>query len=254
MKQLYVCEETITGMYSAIYDAWKESRTEGDNGIRLVGQFDGELFCEYRIVEETEKKALAVEILIRKHLGIEVYRELYHALLSPAPDRADAVLAVMQTARTLQNPRNVMQYLSHPKVERVFELSRMVANEAHFFVEFIRFRELENGVLFSEIAPRSQVLTCIADHFSNRFPLENWMIWDKTHQMYLVHETGKHWVLVLEEAVDIELVRRVSKAERNYTHLWKSFCRTIAIEERRNPKLQQNHLPLHFRENMVEFR
>ena len=31
---------------------------------------------------------------------------------------------------------------------------------------------VENGILFSEIAPKSQVLTCIGDHFANRFPLK----------------------------------------------------------------------------------
>lgn len=253
MKQLYVCEDSIMGIYSAIYDAWKESRVEGDNGIRLIGQFEGELFCEYHIVEETTHKAMAVEAMMKKHIGLDAYWDIYHALMSPAPERADAVLGVMQTARTLQDPRKVMQFLSHPKVERVFELSRMVANEAHFFVEFLRFRELENGILFSEITPKSQVLTCIADHFANRFPLENWMIYDKTHQTYLVHESRKHWIQVLGEDLNLEAINHVSRAEQEYASLWKAFCRTIAIEERKNLKLQRNNLPLHFRRDMLEF-
>lgn len=47
------------------------------------------------------------------------------------------------------------------------------------YEEFIRFRELENGILFSEITPKAQILTCVADHFEDRFPLENWIIYDK---------------------------------------------------------------------------
>ena len=30
MKTMYICHDTITGLYSALYDAWKESR-EGSN-------------------------------------------------------------------------------------------------------------------------------------------------------------------------------------------------------------------------------
>ena len=30
----------------------------------------------------------------------------------------------------------------------------------------------ENGILFSEITPKAQILTCVADHFEDRFPLE----------------------------------------------------------------------------------
>ena len=28
MKKIYVCNDTITGIFSAIYDAWKEGREE----------------------------------------------------------------------------------------------------------------------------------------------------------------------------------------------------------------------------------
>lgn len=253
MKQLYVCEDTITGIYSAIYDAWKENRVEGSNGIRLIGQFEGELFCEYRIVEETEQKALAVEKLIKKNLGMYAYRCIYYALLSADPERADAVLGTMQAARTIKDPTKIMQYLSHPKVEKVFELSRTVSNEAHFYIELVRFRELANGVLFSEIEPKSQVLTCIADHFADRFPLENWMIYDRTHQLYLVHEVHKQWFLLQGVELNEELTHQLSEAEAGYADLWKSFCKTIAIEERKNLKLQRNHLPLRYRNCIVEF-
>lgn len=253
MKQLYICEDTITGMYSAIYDAWKENRTEGSNGIRLIGQFEGELFCEYHVVEESERKAAAVESLIKKNLGMYAYRCIYYALLSADPERADTVLGMMQASRGLKNPTKIMNYLSHPKVEKVFELSRSVSNEAHFYIEIVRFRELKNGILFSEIAPKSQVLTCIGEHFSDRFPLENWMIYDRTHQMYLVHEAKKQWFLMQGFELNQEEALHVSENERQYTELWKSFCKTISIEERKNPGCQRNHLPLRYREFMVEF-
>ena len=253
MKNLYVCEDTITGIYSAIYDAWKENRKEGSNGIRLLGQFEGELFCEYHIVEETERKALAVENLIRKHLGLYAYRSIYYALLSSDSERADAVLGMMQAARELKDPTKIMHHLSHPKVEKVFELSRSVSNEAHFYIEVVRFRELANGILFSEIAPKHQILTCIGEHFSDRFPLENWMIYDRTHGLYLVHEAGKNWFLMQGFDLNPEATHALSENESDYARLWKSFCKTISIEERKNLKCQRNHLPLRYREHMVEF-
>ena len=81
---------------------------------------------------------------------------------------------VMQSARSVKDSRKIMEHLSDPAVEKVFSLSRQVGNEAHRFLEFVRFRELKNGVLFSEIVPKNRILSCIADHFSDRFPLENW--------------------------------------------------------------------------------
>ena len=147
-----------------------------------------------------------------------------------------------------------MEHLSNPHVAKVFELSRKVANEAHLFTEFIRFRELDNGVLLSEITPKGRVLTCIADHFTNRFPLENWMVYDKTHKVFLVHKAGKNWILVEGEELDQTEAEKVSTAELEYERLWKGFCKSIAIKERENLACQRNHLPIHFRQDMTEFR
>ena len=120
-------------------------------------------------------------------------------------------------------------------------------------MEFIRFRELENGVLFSEITPKNRVLTCIADHFADRFPLENWMIYDKTFQEFLVHRMRSQWVLVSGECLNREEAEKVSKAEAEFERLWQGFFQTIAIKERENPICQRTHLPIHFRQDMTEF-
>ena len=51
-----------------------------------------------------------------------------------------------------------MEHLSHPMVEKVFELSRSVGGEAHNLKGFLRFRELENGVLYAPITPKARCL------------------------------------------------------------------------------------------------
>lgn len=252
VKRIYICSDTVTGMFSAIYDAWKECR-DADAGIELRGAMDQQLFCEYVEVAEEERKAAAVERLIQNHLGYNTYWNIYHALLSEYPKKADAVFHVMQTARKVQNSKRIMEHLTDAYVAKVFELSRSVGNEAHLFTEFIRFRELENGVLFSEITPKSRVLTCIGDHFTDRFPLEDWMIYDKTHKEFLVHRARCNWVLVLGEEVNRSVVDRVSGAELEFERLWKGFFETISIRQRENPVCQRNNLPLHFRRDMVEF-
>ena len=252
MKQIYICHDRRIGILSAIYDAWKECRDK-EAGIELRGMTEQQLFCEYVEVEESEKKAAAVERLIREHLGQEAYENVCYALLSEDRMKADAVFHVMQAARKIACSTKIMDYLGNPHVAKVFELKRNVANEAHSFIEFIRFRELENGVMFSEIAPKNRVLTCIADHFANRFPLENWMIYDKVHLEFLVHRTKCHWILVEGQELNREIADRVSKEEKEYEKLWKGFFHAIAIEERANLRLQRSHMPFRYRNDVVEF-
>ena len=159
----------------------------------------------------------------------------------------------MQEARRVRDSRRIMEHLSNPDVAKVFQLSRSVSNEAHLYQEFIRFRELDNGILFSEISPKSRVLTCIAGHFSDRFPLENWVIYDKTHQVFLMHRAREKWRLVWGKELDQQAAERLSDKEKEYETLWKGFFDSIAIQERKNLRLQKTHLPVRYREGMPEF-
>lgn len=253
MKTVYVCSDTVTGIFSGIYDAWKSRKREEECEIALRGMLDQQLFCDYVEVEETEHKAAAVEALIRKHLGMRAYHDIYHAVLSADPKKGDAVLGTMLTAREIPDSTKIMDHLSHPKVEKVFELYRNVFGETHSYKGFLRFRELKNGVLYAGIEPKNQILTCLAPHFADRLPTENWMIHDKTHKMFAVHEAGKQWVILWGHTFDEEVFEQVSDREEEYTRLWKGFCQTIAIESRRNPRCQLQHLPLRYRSEMVEF-
>lgn len=253
MKKVYICRDSVTGLYSAIYDAWKERRDSGMAGIAVKDRIVPELFCEYVETEETEKKALAVEKLIREHLGEYAYSRLYYAALSHEPDKGDAIFGTMRAARKLADSTRIMDHLTEPSARRTFELSRNVGNEAHYFKEFLRFRELRNGVLFAKIEPKNQVLTCIAPHFADRLPLENWMIYDKTHGMFVVHEARKRWVLVSDACADESRFDEYSEAEEEIQELWKGFFNTISIEERESYARQRQHLPIWYRKNMVEF-
>lgn len=253
MKTIYQCSDTVTGVFSAVYDAWKAGCDERKMGIALKDEMDRRLFGEYVQVEEAERKAAVVQNTIEKHMGPDAALAIYQAALSADSLKGDAILGTIAEARRISDSRKIMNHLGNPSVEKVFELSRSVGIEAHLFLGFVRFRELENRVLFSEIEPKSQILTCIADHFAGRLPLENWMIYDRTHQMFLVHEAKKRWVLVSGEG--IERIRKISssEAEAEFTRLWCGFCQSISIAERTSRKRQMQHLPLHFRQDMVEF-
>ena len=253
MKKVYVCSDNITGIFSAIYDAWRTKLQEEQLGIALKGVMDQELFCEYIEVEESQKKAIAVENLIKRYLGDYAYWNIYHAVLSHDKERGNAILGAMLESRKIPNSRRIMEHLSHPQVQKVFELSRKVSNEAHYYKEIVRFSELQNGILFAEIEPRSQILSCLGDHFTNRFPLENWMIYDKTHRMFLVHEQQNRWILAQDEELNVDAIKWFSATEALYVKLWKCFFESISIKERENYERQRQHLPLRYRTHVIEF-
>ena len=129
MRQIYICSDTITGLYSAIHDAWKECRN-AEAGIEVKGKTQQQLFCEYRTVEESREKALRLERMIKQHLGYDAYWNIYHALLSGDGEKGTAVFRAMQESRKIRDSRRIMEHLGNPDVAKVFAMSRSVSNEA----------------------------------------------------------------------------------------------------------------------------
>lgn len=135
----------MTGVLSAIYDAWTYDRSDQEAGIVFWGSVQQEMFCEYREVREDEKKAEAVRRLIHRHLGEEAELSVGYALLSEDPGKGTAILRMMMEARNLPDGKKIMGHLSHPEVRRVFELSRNVGRKHMRGKSFFVFRSWKEG-------------------------------------------------------------------------------------------------------------
>lgn len=253
MTRVFQCEDSLTGILTGVYDAW-DSRL-GHPNVRLTTACneDMELFCEYVQTEPDIEKAGKVIRTVRDRLGEEAYEMIAYASAYPDDRKADAIYRMIVLGLHLPDGRQIGGMLTQPDVRLVFELKRKVGSIAHRYMEFVRFRELENGALLSEIDAEADVLALIAPHFTNRLPLENWLIYDHRRRKAAVHASGGGF-LILEEVDEENLAKlRDSEAEAVFGTLWKYFHRAIGIEARTNEKLQMNMLPKKFRGFMKEF-
>lgn len=260
MRTIYVCEDSLTGIFSCIYEVWKRKMTAEEAGLEVGDSFERRLFCEYIFCKAEERKALAVIRMIQKNLGADVYEKISYALLSADRRKADMVFRAMLEAKKLSRKDRLMEHLGNEAVRAVFGMYRQVANEAHHYKGFVRFRELKNKTLFAKIEPKHAVLPCIAEHFADRFPQENWIIYDKTHEVFLIHEKGKRYYFLQQYMCmkgDSGSAQKIaggfSEEEMDYETLWKGFVQSISVAERENRALQNQNLPLRFRTNLVEF-
>ncbi|MEI3258959.1 MAG: TIGR03915 family putative DNA repair protein [Faecalimonas umbilicata] len=260
MRIIYVCEDSLTGIFSGIYEVWKRKMTAEEAGLEVGDSFERRLFCEYIFCKAEERKALAVIRMIQKNLGADVYEKISYALLSADRRKAEMVFRAMLEAKKLSRKDRLMEHLGNEAVRAVFGMYRQVANEAHHYKGFVRFRELKNKTLFAKIEPKHAVLPCIAEHFADRFPQENWVIYDKTHEVFLIHEKGKRYYFLQQymcmkgdSGSDQNIAGGFSEEEMDYEALWKGFVQSISVAERENRALQNQNLPLRFRTNLVEF-
>lgn len=260
MRIIYVCEDSLTGIFSGIYEVWKRKMTAEEAGLEVGDSFERRLFCEYIFCKAEKRKALAVIRMIQKNLGVDVYEKISYALLSADRRKAEMVFRAMLEAKRLSRKDRLMEHLGNEAVRTVFGMYRQVANEAHHYKGFVRFRELKNKTLFAKIEPKHAVLPCIAEHFADRFPQENWVIYDKTHEVFLIHEKGKRYYFLQQymcmkgdSGSAQNITGGFSEEEMDYEALWKGFVQSISVAERENRALQNQNLPLRFRTNLVEF-
>lgn len=253
---LFVCEDCIDGIFSGIYDAWASRLGHANVALRISGMENLELFAEYRTVITDSEKARRVADTIRRKMGEETYEYIYQAALAADREKADCIYRVLAVGLSKYTDtftaHHLMDKLQAPCVCQVFNLSRKVSREAGRYIEFVRFREMENGVLFSEIEAESQVLSLIGDHFSDRFPNEHFMIYDHHYGDCLIHAAGKPWFIWKSAELNPLTDLRYSDAEQGMQRLWCAFCDSISIRERENSRLQMQFWPLKFRKWMTE--
>lgn len=252
----FICEDSIDGILTGIYEAYQFKKEEGIESHDMLHLAVKEpeihrLFTQYINVEtDTEKSAKVIRTL-KKELGESTYYDLCLALICADEEKADAVYHTIVIGLKYHD-RNVLARLHEEAVHKAFACRRNAANELHYCKEFLRFEELENGILYAKIGPKNHVLPFLVPHFADRLPADNFVIYDENRGEFALHPKYKQWYLVTNHEFDEnELV--FSEEEQVYRELFTEFCNTIAIEERINLKLQRQMCALRYRPYMVEF-
>lgn len=254
--KIFMCENSIDGILTAIYQAW--SSGYGHANVKIEEQCEKnnysnmQLFSEYIIVKTDFELAVKVSGSIKQKISNEVYEMICRVALSDYHQKGDLIYRFLILG--FHYGRDIVNHLSNEVVNRVFKLNRYVNNEVHHFLGFIRFSEMDNGILASVIHPKNNILSLITPHFVDRLPMEKFVIFDKTRNICALHIPEKPWLIA--EITDTDLAdnfKALSNNHDEYKDLWKIFFENIAIKERINPKLQRNNLPQRFRKDMTEF-
>lgn len=127
------------------------------------------------------------------------------------------------------------------------KLVKQVLNERHRYLGLLRFKEMKDGIMFSTIEPKNNVLPILISHFKNRMKREKFVIFDKGRKMIAYYD-GNKVEIVFVESLKIEW----SDEEIEYSELWKTFHKSISIKERENKKLQQSNIPKYYWKHLIE--
>lgn len=257
-EYVLICEDSIEGILTGIYEAYAYKKEQGIDSHDRIHVQAGEpqiyrLFTTYERVSTEPEKAAKVTATLQRELGQEAYFFLCMAMSSYEEDKADAVYHTVVSG-LMHHDCNVFARLAEVAVHKAFSYARGANNELLHLKGFLRFQELEDGILYAKISPKNHILDFLAPHFADRFPGENFVIFDERRNIFALHAKYKMWYsysLTEEQFNEENLV--FSEEEQEYQRLFRHFVDKIAITERENLALQQNNLPLRFRPYMCEF-
>ena len=249
---IFICEDTLDGIFTAIYDAWASGSPHSANIIQCSNSEQSQqLFATYQTVTTDIQKAAKVARTIKRKTSNHYYQTILQASTSTNSSKAQCIYKSIVLG--LSVGASVEQHQADPDINLLYKMALNVSREVQHYKGFLRFEELENGVLFARVRPRNSILPFLGEHFSDRFPDENFLIADTGRNHVIFH--GRHGQYQYAHMTDYELgnlTAKRSESEQWIQDLWKLFVTTIGIDARKNPKLQQQMLPLRFREYMRE--
>lgn len=252
-KYIYRCEDSVEGIFTAIYEAWASVHRHEENRIevRMKEWEEPILFADYIEVAADAEKSEKVQRSVRLRISEEAYEMVMKAALSQEPEKGEIIYRFLIFA--YREGSKACRSYGNPWTMQLFEVVRNFENESHHLKGFLRFDEQENGLLFARYAPKNNVLGDLMEHFSSRLNTENFMIFDENRRIAGIHRRGMAWFIYRLNEEEYRSLCEKSEAEDSYVSLWRIFHSRIAIAERGNFALQRNNLPLRFRSYMPEF-
>ena len=247
--QHYVYDGSWQGLLTVVFAVFSEKRPVLSI-VRDRTQVT-DLFTDVREVTTDEAYAMRVLKRARSLLGTSRMRELWCCHLAERAEVDELLVDLLVLAFTGGATNDVR----NPTVLGLRQWRKHVSHEKHRMEAFVRFQENTDGVWTATIAPAYDVLPLIARHFRDRYADMEWVIADRRRNYGLHHRAGKVLPVQFVHEGDAELPATHVQAtpdERVYVQLWKTYFRSVDIPERRNLKLQMQHMPKRHWQHMIE--
>ena len=249
-KHRFLCEDSLDGLLTAVCEARSSGYPPEQIEICVREPDNLEFFCREHTVATDAPRAARAASVLRRRLGRQGYAILCYAAASQFPDKGTAFY---RSIVRLLTSRSDFTDRRDPSIRRLMELYRNSFREFDHLRGFLRFRQLSSGALAALIRPKNNLLLFLGAHFQDRMPEEAFLICDCGRSLVCFHEPGGNCGLASGLSLSEEELLQYRSDEGRFEDLFRIFCQSIAIRERRNPALQKQMLPLRFREFLPEF-
>jgi probable DNA metabolism protein len=244
---LYRYDHTFEGLLTLAFESY--ARKCFPHKILAEGEALPLFYESYFEVITDEKKARRVWDGLHKKLSKEACGMLSIVFLSEMDGVEMLLFRYIQKA--LAAASSIEVNFADPDVLECSKIYRKVRREAERMLMFVRFQKTADGVFFAPIEPKYNVLSLVADFFTDRFGDQKWIIYDLKRRYGLYYDLRKTEEISFDSLDFDENTGKLrdeqaAADEQLFQQLWKTYFKSITIEARKNLKLQQQHLPKRF--------
>ena len=181
----------------------------------------------YPIIKEDEN---LTDRIISK-IGTYAFSVVYYVYLSNSEDKELLIYNFLLESLNYKDKICFMRNIDC--VSMCLKISKYVKHEGHKFKGFVRFRDLGNGILYSEIEPENNILL-------------KWIINDKKRKLVSMYNGKEYYIF------EKDIIINTSNISDDFENMWKSFYKNVSIKERANERCRMNFMPKKYWKYIVE--
>ena len=248
---IFLYDGTFEGFLSAVFDAFPAKE---DVVIEKKEKSQSVLFTEIREIETSSEKAERVADKLLSICGKRGFSAIVYIFLSETESCETYAFYLIKSV--IKYGTKAFSRFQDEKIARAMEIRKKVSKECERFLGILRFSELSNGIFYAPCEPDFNILPIIASHFYERLSGTKWMIHDLRCGIAVYHCDGKtenvEFIDEMTSHLNMSTLLGKSENEEDFARIWSGYFKIIAIETRKNPKLQRQFMPQRYWKYITE--
>lgn len=198
----YLHDGEFDGFLTCVYKHYYEEEADG---IYEAKRYQPVLLEEVKFVETNHEQSDTVHKAMIDQFSEVMYFNVYHTFfLSNDYEKDTLLLNYLKIA--FKRGRDTDRMRSIDEIYQVQKIGRQVGMEKHRFLGLLRFTDV-GEYLYAKFEPDHNIVTLLADHFSDRFKEEKFVIHDVKRSIAVIGYEGR-WILTdFNHIIDDELLR-----------------------------------------------
>lgn len=243
-NKTYIYDGSFEGLLTIVFISY----TSKELPFKIISNNEYEINVLDSILEikTNYEKSQRIFNGITKNISYDALYNCYYAFLSSSKNKELNIVKYLVYGFMIGPKIDTM--LSIDFVFNVQSARKRMLGESHKLKGLLRFSKLQNNIFYSPIHPDNNIIENLGHHFMKRLPKENFIIHDKNRNIAFIYNTNEYRIVNFS-SFDIP---KLSKQEVELQDMWRVFFNTIAIKERKNPKLQMQYMPKKYWKDLTE--